>query len=239
MINVSGVSHHFGELPVLAGVDLELGEHRIGFIGANGSGKSTLARTFNGLLVPDSGEVTVGGISVRRNATLARRHVGFIFSDADNQIIMPTVAEDVAIGLKRLHLPADEVASRVATALDRAGLSAHADHSPHLLSGGQKQMLALAAVLITEPHILICDEPTTLLDLHNVAIFQKTLRELDQQVILMTHHLEVLGDFDRVIVMEQGAVYFDGAPSDAVESYRELIARRPVAGGGFTARSVR
>jgi biotin transport system ATP-binding protein len=239
VISVSGVSHRFGELPVLADVSLELTENRIGFIGANGSGKSTLARTFNGLLVPDSGDVTVGGISVRRNAALARRHVGFIFSDADSQIIMPTVAEDIAIGLKRLRLPAQELAARVATALERAGLAAHADHSPYLLSGGQKQMLALAAVLITEPRILICDEPTTLLDLHNVAIFQATLRELDQQVILMTHHLDVLDDFDRVIVMEQGAVYFDGAPAEAIERYRALIAQRPVSGGGFTARTAR
>jgi biotin transport system ATP-binding protein len=94
-------------------------------------------------------------------------------------------------------------------------------------------------VLITEPRILICDEPTTLLDLHNVAIFQATLRELDQQVILMTHHLDVLDDFDRVIVMEQGAVYFDGAPAEAIERYRALIAQRPVSGGGFTARTAR
>lgn len=230
MISVRGVSHRFDGVPVLADIDLELTEHRIGLIGGNGSGKSTLARTLNGLLVPERGEVTVGGISVRKHPALARRHVGFIFSDADNQIIMPTVAEDVAIGLRRLNLDSAEVDRRVAIALEGAGLTAHASRSPHLLSGGQKQMLAFAAVLVSQPRILVCDEPTTLLDLRNVEVFRTTLEGLDQQVILATHHLEVLSDFDRVLVMDAGRVVFDGGAADAVRHYRALVSGRSVPG---------
>lgn len=226
MISLQNVSHDFDGFDVLREVSLDLHEHRIAFIGANGSGKSTLARTLNGLLVPRRGTVLVDGLDTRRNAVQVRRRVGFMFSDANHQIIMPSVAEDVALGLRGQKLSKLEKADIVAEVLDRYGLLALSNHSAHLLSGGQKQMLALASVLVTQPDILICDEPTTLLDLHNVQIFLDTVGNLSQQVILMTHHLEIIEDFDRVIVMDRGQVHFDGSPQDAVAAYRRLIGNR-------------
>ena len=226
MITLQDVSHDFDGFEVLRDISLELREHRIAFIGANGSGKSTLARTLNGLLVPRHGSVAVDGVDTRRNAVRVRRRVGFIFSDANHQIIMPTVAEDVALGLRGQKLSKPEKAEIVAEVLDRYGLSGLSGHPAHLLSGGQKQMLALASVLITDPDILVCDEPTTLLDLHNVQIFLDTVRNLRQQVILMTHHLEIIEDFDRAIVMDRGQVHFDGCPREAVAAYRHLIGSR-------------
>lgn len=223
MISVQDVSHSFGDFPVLREISLELAEQRIALIGANGSGKSTFARTLNGLLVPRRGQVLVNGVSTRKDAARARRDVGFIFSDADHQIIMPTVAEDVALGLRGRGLPKEQVAAQVREILDRFGLGGHLDHSAHTLSGGQKQMLALASVLVTEPKILICDEPTTLLDLRNVSRFTKTVEGLSQQVILLTHHLDIVRDFDRAIVIDAGAVYFDGPPAAAIDAYRALI----------------
>jgi biotin transport system ATP-binding protein len=226
MISLQNVSHDFDGFDVLREVSLDLHEHRIAFIGANGSGKSTLARTLNGLLVPRRGTVLVDGLDTRRNAVQVRRRVGFMFSDANHQIIMPSVAEDVALGLRGQKLSKQEKADIVAEVLDRYGLLALSNHSAHLLSGGQKQMLALASVLVTQPDILICDEPTTLLDLHNVQIFLDTVGNLSQQVILMTHHLEIIEDFDRVILMDRGQVHFDGSPQDAVAAYRRLISNR-------------
>ena len=226
MISLQNVSHDFDGFDVLREVSLDLHEHRIAFIGANGSGKSTLARTLNGLLVPRRGTVLVDGLDTRRNAVQVRRRVGFMFSDANHQIIMPSVAEDVALGLRGQKLSKLEKADIVAEVLDRYGLLALSNHSAHLLSGGQKQMLALASVLVTQPDILICDEPTTLLDLHNVQIFLDTVGNLSQQVILMTHNLEIIEDFDRVIVMDRGQVHFDGSPQDAVAAYRRLIGNR-------------
>lgn len=226
MISLSDVSHDFDGFDVLREVSLDLHEHRIAFIGANGSGKSTLARTLNGLLIPRRGSVLVDGVDTRKNAVQVRRRVGFMFSDANHQIIMPSVAEDVALGLRGQKLSKLEKADIVAEALDRYGLSELSSHSAHLLSGGQKQMLALASVLVTEPDILICDEPTTLLDLHNVQIFLDTIGNLSQQVILMTHHLEIIENFDRVILMDRGQVHFDGSPQDAVAAYRRLIGNR-------------
>lgn len=226
MIALQDVSHDFDGFQVLQEVSLDLHEHRIAFIGANGSGKSTLARTFNGLLVPRHGSVVVDGTDTRRDSGRVRRKVGFMFSDANHQIIMPTVAEDVALGLRGQKLSKREKADIVAEILDRYGLLELTDHSAHLLSGGQKQMLALASVLVTKPEILVCDEPTTLLDLHNVQVFLDTIATLNQQVILMTHHLEIIEDFDRVIVMDRGRVHFDGMPREAVASYRYLISSR-------------
>ena len=219
MLRLEGVSHSYDGRAVLRDVTLDLAEHRVGVIGANGSGKSTLARTLNGLVVPDEGRVSLGEWDTRRHARRIRRRVGFVFSDAANQIIMPTVAEDVEIGLRRLRLGRAETARRVDALLERFGLDGHRDHPGHLLSGGQKQLLALASVMATEPEILVCDEPTTLLDLRNTRMVHRTLTGLDQQLILFTHDLDLLVDFDRVLVVDDGRVVFDGLPDAAVAAY--------------------
>ena len=152
-----------------------------------------------------------------------RRRVGFVFTDPDNQIVMPTVAEDVAFSLRRSGLPKKEIPERVTTALRRFGLDGHADHPTHLLSGGQKQLLALAAVLITEPDVVVADEPTTLLDLRNARMVNDLLAGLSQQVILVTHHLHLLDGFDRVVVLEDGRLVADDTPGAALDTYTGLL----------------
>lgn len=231
MIRLEHVCHSYDGRPVLRDVTAELGEHRIGIVGANGSGKSTLARTINGLVVPDEGTVETLGLDVRKHRSEVRKRVGFMFADASAQIVMPTPAEDVALSLRppgrfrRSGSDGAATAARVAEVLGEFGLADHADSPAQLLSSGQKQMLAFASVLVTEPDILVCDEPTTLLDLRNVLIVRDRLARLEQQVILLTHHLELLDGFDRVLVMDDGAVVFDGPPAAAIAFYRELAAR--------------
>ena len=222
-IRFEGVSHGFDAHPVLQGIDLNLTERRIGIVGANGSGKSTLARMINGLVTPDSGTVTVNGLDVRRQAKAVRREVGFIFTNPDNQIVMPTVQEDVAFTLRRRGLPADEIARRTAEALDRFGLTALAERPAHRLSGGQKQLLALAAVLVAGPSIVVADEPTTLLDARNTRLITGLLVSLTQQVIVVTHDLDVLDGFDRVLVIDEGRVVADDVPAVALSTYLSLL----------------
>ncbi|MCU1408650.1 MAG: Biotin transport system ATP-binding protein [Microbacteriaceae bacterium] len=222
-IDFDDVSHSFGDRTVLRGIRLQLTEHRIGIVGANGSGKSTLARMINGLVAPTSGTVTVDGVDVARHARDVRRKVGFIFTNPDNQIVMPTVQEDVAFTLRRRGLGTEEIARRTAAALDRFDLADHADHPAHRLSGGQKQLLALAAVLVAEPEIVVADEPTTLLDARNSRRFADLLRDMTQQVIVVTHQLDLLDDFDRVIVIDEGEVVADGTADAALGSYRALL----------------
>lgn len=220
---VDAVGHRFGERTVLRDIDLRISERRVGFIGANGSGKSTLARMLNGLLKPTTGSVTVDGLDVARKGAQVRRKVGFVFTDPDTQIVMPTVAEDLAFSLRRSGLSKADIAARVQRMLDRFGLGAHTDHPAHLLSGGQKQLLAIGSALIREPEVIVADEPTTLLDLRNARRVSQALNSLDQQVIVVTHQLGLLDGFDRVVVLDNGRVVFDGAPEAAIDAYRLLI----------------
>lgn len=222
-VKFENISHSFGERTVLHGIDLEFDERRIGIIGSNGSGKSTLARMINGLIKPDSGRVTVDGIDAAKKGAQVRKKVGFVFTDPDSQIVMPTVAEDLAFSLRRSGLSKAEVAERVDEILVRFRLDQHRDHPAHLLSGGQKQLLAIGAVLIRRPEVVVADEPTTLLDLRNGRVVAQALDSMDQQVIVVTHQLALLESFERVIVVDDGRIAFDGTPAAAVPAYRELI----------------
>lgn len=228
MIRIEGVSHRYGDREVLTDIDLSLVEDRIAVIGANGSGKSTLARLLNGLVVPSAGRVLVDGMDTARDGAGVRRKVAFVFSDPDAQIVMPTVAEDVAFSLRRHGLGKAEVAERVREILGRFELGGHADHPAHLLSSGQKQLLALASVLVTEPEVLICDEPTTLLDLRNSRHVADLLEGLRQQVVLITHDLELLHGWPRILVIDQGRVVADGPAEQSIGHYEALMgAGRP------------
>lgn len=222
-IRFDGVHHNFGERVVLRGIDLTLTQRRIGIIGGNGSGKSTLARMINGLHIPAHGQVLVDGEDTRKQAAAIRRRVGFVFTDPDHQIVMPTVAEDIAFSLRRAKISKTERAAKVAEVLAQFSLAGHAEHPCHLLSGGQKQLLALAAVLVTDPQILVADEPTTLLDLRNARRFAEILRGLPQQVVVVTHSLDLVADFDRVVVIDDGQVVADDEPAPAIDFYRRLI----------------
>ena len=209
--------------PTLDRISLTLTEHRIGIIGANGSGKSTLARLINGLGEPTSGRVVVDAADVARHGRDIRRRVGFVFSDAENQIVMPQVRDDVAFSLRRLRLSRAERDARVDAALARFGLTGLAENSPHTLSGGQKQLLALASVLVIEPDLIIADEPTTLLDLRNRARIAREFARLEQQLIVVTHDLDILADFDRVLCLDAGRVIADGTPTEVCTHYRNLM----------------
>jgi biotin transport system ATP-binding protein len=177
----------------------------------------------NALVVPTAGRVRLDGLDTARHAREIRRRVGFCFTDPDAQIVMPTVAEDIAFGLRRRGLTRDEVADRVEQALVTYELADHRDHPAHLLSGGQKQLLALAAVLVTRPDLVVMDEPTTLLDLANAERVRQVVAGLAQQVVLVTHHLEMVHDYDRALVLHDGRLVFDGLPAAAVAHYRQLV----------------
>jgi biotin transport system ATP-binding protein len=225
-VELRAVGHVYGDRLVLADIDLHLTERRIGIVGANGSGKSTFARLLNGLVVPTTGSVLVDGLDTRAHVREVRRRVGFVFQDPDAQIVYPTVAEDVAYGLENQGVPAAERAERVAEVLERYGLAGHADHPAHLLSGGQKQLLAIAGVLVMRPARIVFDEPTTLLDLVNTRRVAQLVEDLEQQVVVVTHDLDLLHGFDRVLVIDDGRVVTDGPPDSSVSAYRALMVHR-------------
>lgn len=223
-IRVEAVSQRFGDRVVLDEVSAVLHEHRIGVIGANGSGKSTFARLLNGLLIPARGQVVVDGIDTRRDAAAVRRRVGFVFQDPDAQIVYPTVAEDVGFSLKVRGVPAPDIGPRVEAVLRRYGLHHLRDQPAHLLSGGEKQLLAICAVLVTEPARVVFDEPTTLLDLRNTRRIAEVIAQLPQDVVLVTHDLDLLAAFDRVLVFAESRLVADAEPVEAIAAYVELLA---------------
>lgn len=223
MIEIDRVRHRFGDRTVLTDLTLTLAERRIALIGANGSGKSTFARLLNGLIVPTEGRVTVDGrpTADRRQLREVQRRVGFVFQNPDSQIVMPVVEEDLAFGLSGRGWDKASVARRVDAALDRYGLAPLRQAAAYSLSGGEKQLLALAAVLAAEPERVVLDEPTTLLDRRNKRRIAEAIAALPQPVVLATHDLDLVETFDRVLVFADGRVVADAAPGPAIAHYVE------------------
>ena len=207
---------------ILHGLDLEIAERRVAILGANGSGKSTFARLINGLQLPTTGRIRVDGFDTRTDAKAVRRKVGFVFQNPDNQIVLPTVEEDLKFGLQNAGFTEREIEERTSRLLRDYGLHELRHHPAHKLSGGQKQLLAIAGVIATEPAYVVLDEPTTLLDLRNRRGVQAVLRALPMTVVMVTHDLDLAADFDRVIVFEDGRVVADEGPATAIRSYVEL-----------------
>lgn len=201
---------------ILKGISVRLSERRVGVVGRNGSGKSTFARLFNGIETPSAGTVTLNGEVEPKSL---RRHVGFVFQNPDNQIVYPIVSEDLLFGLKNLMLPTDEAKARIEEVLERFGLSHLHDRFTHQLSGGEKQMIALAGVLVMRPRMIVLDEPTTLLDLWNKRRFMTAIEELDQHVVIVSHDLDLLERFDRILHIEDGSIVADGDPAAVLKNY--------------------
>ncbi|WP_406023185.1 energy-coupling factor ABC transporter ATP-binding protein [Nocardioides sp. NBC_00850] len=208
---------------LLSPTSLTLTERRIAIIGGNGSGKSTLARLLNGLVSTTSGHVLVDGLDVARKGKEVRRRVGFCFTDPAAQLVMPTCVEDVELSLRRLVRSSSERRARALEVLARFGLAGLATQSVHTLSGGQRQLLALAGVLAAEPSIVVADEPTTLLDLANTRLVADALFGLSQQLVLVTHDLDLAARCDRALVVADGAVTFDGPAPEAVAHYTQSV----------------
>lgn len=231
MIRAEGLGVEIDGTRVLHPITVELDQRRIAVIGANGSGKSTFARTLNGLIGPTEGEVHVAGIDVGRHPRRARETTGFLFSNPDAQILMPTPAEDIALSFKAAGVPRHERRDRVIEALDRFGLAGHADQPAYSLSGGQKQLLALAAVLVRSPRVLVADEPTTLLDLGNARRMADLLlddaREQGsgaEQTVIVTHDLELAARCDVALRFADGRLIETGKPDGVIERYRAEFA---------------
>ena len=213
-----------GDLLVLDETSLLVSESRVAFIGPNGAGKSTLARLVNGLVTASTGAVHVDGVDVARRGREVRRRVAFTFTDPHAQLVMPTVAEDVALSLRATRPDRRARDAAVGEVLEQHGLAGLADRSVHALSGGQAQLLALASVLAAGPDVLVADEPTTLLDLAASRRVGDLLMGLPQQVLLVTHDLELAGRCDRALLVDGGRVVADGPAADVVHHYRARVA---------------
>lgn len=222
MIRVKNLVYRYDpdKPPALRGITLEIrdGEY-VALTGPNGCGKTTLVKHFNALLLPTEGEVLVDGMNTRdaSHALEIRQRVGMIFQNPDHQIVGMTVEEDVSFGPGNLGLPPPEIRQRVDEALEAVGLTGYAGRYPYTLSGGEKQLLALAGVLAMRPKHIVLDEPTSSLDpaaRHRIRALLKRLHRQGSSIIHITHDAAEIAAADKVIVMNRGEVLLDGKPGE-------------------------
>lgn len=209
---------------LLDGITADLVERRVAVIGSNGSGKSTLLRLLNGLTTLTRGQVLVDGLDPATDAKAVRQKVGFVFTDPLSQLVMSTPADDIELSLRKRVKDRKARRAMAEEVLATRGLGRVAHQSIYDLSGGERQLVSMATVLAVEPSVIVADEPTTLLDLRNRMLVGEALMGLDQQVVVATHDLELAARADRALVIDGGRCIFDGAPDEAIETYRERMA---------------
>ena len=213
----------------LAGVSLEIRQGEwLAIIGHNGSGKSTLAKVMNGLIEANTGSVVVNGkVLTEETVFEARRTVGMVFQNPDNQFVGTTVEDDIAFGLENIGLPREEMLERVTKVLEMVKMSEFRTKEPARLSGGQKQRVAIAGVTALEPEVIILDEATSMLDpkgrLEVISTIQKLHKEKKITVISITHDLDEAAQADRVVLMEQGQIQQIGTPKEIFKLGSKLV----------------
>ena len=236
MAHVSHVTLLYdGNIQALDDVSLDVrrGE-RLCILGPNGSGKSTLAGVLAGLLAPDEGEVELAGEQVFSSGQVdfeayhrARRSLGLVFQNPDDQLVTSIVEEDVAFGPENLGVPSNEIGERVRRELHRVAMEGYAKADPTRLSGGQKQRVAIAGALAMEPQLLVLDEPGALLDVRGRRSILKVMGRLKtdgRAIVHITHFMEEALEADRVIVMRRGRIALEGTPQEVFSHADEIQA---------------
>ena len=233
IIEIENLSHRFSDGTLgLADINLAIQEGALVIIaGENGSGKTTFLKHLNGLLRPNTGTVSLAGLSVSGDIVRARQLVGMVFQNADSQIVGETVYSDVAFGPENLGLARSEVNKRVTEALEAVDLTRLAQQRPHLLSGGEKRRLSIAAVLAMNPRVIAMDEPFSSLDypgvkqvLHHILALHRT----GHTILVTTHDVEkIIAHADRLIIMKNGRIVRDGIPSEVIKEAEVFGIREP------------
>ena len=218
-----------GSHRAIDGVDIDVPQGSfVAILGHNGSGKSTLAKHMNAILVPTGGTMWVDGRDTKDPNELwnIRQSAGMVFQNPDNQIIGTVVEEEVGFGPENLGVPTDEIWKRVENSLRAVGMLERRKDSPNKLSGGQKQILAIAGVIAMEPNCIVLDEPTAMLDPNGrkevIEAVEQLRKEKNVTVILITHYMEEVIDADQVFVMDEGHVVMHGTPKEIFSRVDEL-----------------
>ncbi len=224
-IQFENVSLSLNARKLLNGVSLDINEQRVGVIGRNGSGKTSFARMLCGLLAPSSGRVRVNGNDLFKHRAAALKTVGILFQNPDHQIIFPTVLEELSFGLMQQGQRKAEAIHNVTKILQQFDRLDWADRTIATLSQGQRHLVCLLSVLAMAPPLLVLDEPFAGLDLPTKTYLQNLLYGLNQSVLHITHDLQALAEYERVIWLEKGQVAGDGLPKDIIPAFENAMAQ--------------
>jgi biotin transport system ATP-binding protein len=224
-IQFENVSLSLNARELLKGVSLDIQEQRVGVIGRNGSGKTSFARLLCGLLAPSSGRVQVNGNDLFKHRAAALKTVGILFQNPDHQIIFPTVLEELSFGLTQQGQRKAEAMQNATKILQQFDRRDWAERTIATLSQGQRHLVCLLSVLAMAPPLLVLDEPFAGLDLPTKTYLQNLLYGLDQSVLHITHDLQALAEYERVIWLEKGQVVGDGLPKHIIPTFENAMAQ--------------
>ena len=224
-IQFKNVSLSLNARKLLNGVSLDIQEQRVGVIGRNGSGKTSFARLLCGLLAPSSGRVRVNGNDLLKHRAAALKTVGILFQNPDHQIIFPTVLEELSFGLTQQGQRKAEAMQNATKILQQFDRLDWAERTIATLSQGQRHLVCLLSVLAMAPPLLVLDEPFAGLDLPTKTYLQNLLYGLDQSVLHITHDLQALAEYERVIWLEKGQVAGDGLPKNIIPAFENAMAQ--------------
>ena len=224
-IQFENVSLSLNARELLNGVSLDIQEQRVGVIGRNGSGKTSFARLLCGLLAPSSGRVRVNGNDLFKHRAAALKTVGILFQNPDHQIIFPTVLEELSFGLTQQGQRKAEAMQNATKILQQFDRLDWAERTIATLSQGQRHLVCLLSVLAMAPPLLVLDEPFAGLDLPTKTYLQNLLYGLDQSVLHITHDLQALAEYERVIWLEKGQVAGDGLPKNIIPAFENAMAQ--------------
>lgn len=214
MIKINNISYRYEDKSVLKGVSLKIKEGDfIAILGHNGSGKTTLIKHLNALLLPDKGDISIDGINTKKDSWEIRQKVGIVFQNPEDQLINSIVEEDIAFGLENLGLKPEDIQKKVKNILNKLNIYHLAKENVNNLSFGQKQLVALAGVLVMKPKYIVFDEPTTVLDPKNKLNIIKIMAALNKEgttIILVTNNLDDIKKYvKKVIVLKNGKLIFN------------------------------
>ncbi len=226
IINFTNVHYHIDDKKIIQDINLNTQTKRLGVIGRNGSGKTSFARLLSGLVAPTQGTVRIDDIDVAKDRRAALKQVGIVFQNPDHQILFPTVIEEIGFGLRQLGYTKSEAASKSEAILENFGLSHWRDSAVEPLSGGQKHLLCLIAVLVMQPSLLILDEPFVGLDIPTKMQLSHYLKDLPITLVQITHQCEDLQDYAEILWFDDGKVRMQGAPEQVFPAYEKSMTKQ-------------